>query len=132
MVRRYMDSFVPDEEITGGQCRTLGFIKKRTEQGIDTYQRDIEKEFNIRRSSVTSLLQLLERKGLIERQSVDEDARLKKLIITPLGYETDKKVMDGIYESEEHLRSALTEEEQETLRCLMDKIKKSVEEDNIC
>ena len=34
------------------------------------YQRDIEREFSITRSTVTNILQLMERKGYIERQSV--------------------------------------------------------------
>ena len=39
------------------------------------YQRDIEREFSITRSTVTNILQLMERKGYIERQSVPQDAR---------------------------------------------------------
>ena len=33
------------------------------------YQRDIEREFSITRSTVTNILQLMERKGYIERRS---------------------------------------------------------------
>ena len=36
------------------------------------YQRDIEREFSITRSTVTNILQLMERKGYIERQSVPQ------------------------------------------------------------
>ena len=46
------------------------------------YQRDIEREFSITRSTVTNILQLMERKGYIERQSVPRDARLKRLVLT--------------------------------------------------
>ena len=49
------------------------------------YQRDIEREFSITRSTVTNILQLMERKGYIERQSVPQDARLKRLILTEEG-----------------------------------------------
>ena len=41
------------------------------------FQRDIEREFSITRSTVTNILQLMERKGYIARQSVAQDARLK-------------------------------------------------------
>ena len=40
------------------------------------FQRDIEREFSITRSTVTNILQLMERKGYIERQSVPQVARL--------------------------------------------------------
>ena len=46
------------------------------------FQRDIEREFSITRSTVTNILQLMERKGYIRRQSVPQDARLKQLVLT--------------------------------------------------
>ena len=39
------------------------------------FQRDIEREFSITRSTVTNILQLMERKGYIQRQSVPQDDR---------------------------------------------------------
>ena len=55
------------------------------------YQRDIEREFSITRSTVTNILQLMERKGYIERQSVPQDARLKRLILTEEGAASTKR-----------------------------------------
>ncbi len=46
-------------------------------QSEPVFQRDIERDFSITRSTVTNILQLMERKGYIERQSVPQDARLK-------------------------------------------------------
>lgn len=46
------------------------------------FQRDIEREFSITRSTVTNILQLMERKGYIQRLSVPQDARLKQLVLT--------------------------------------------------
>ena len=37
------------------------------------FQRDIEREFSITRSTVTNILQLMERKGYIQRLSVPQD-----------------------------------------------------------
>ena len=48
----------------------------------DIYQKDIEREFQIRRSTATGILQLLEREGFIYRETAEQDARLKKLIPT--------------------------------------------------
>ena len=43
----------------------------------DVYQKDIEKMFSVRRSTVTNLIQLMEKKGYVRRESVAADARLK-------------------------------------------------------
>ena len=55
------------------------------------FQRDIEREFSITRSTVTNILQLMERKGYIERQSVPRDARLKRLVLTGGGGPAPRK-----------------------------------------
>ena len=77
----------------------------------------IEEEFNIRRSSVTSVLQLLEKKGYIKRVSVKDDKRLKKIILTGTGKLIQEKVHSLIQEGEQKLKDELTEEE---LKIFMD------------
>ncbi|MCD8025604.1 MAG: MarR family transcriptional regulator [Clostridiales bacterium] len=44
----------------------------------DIFQKDIEAEFAIARSTVTSILKLMEKKNYIRRISIESDARLKK------------------------------------------------------
>lgn len=46
------------------------------------FQRDIEHEFDLSRSTVSTILKELEKEGLIERKSVIIDARLKKVVPT--------------------------------------------------
>ena len=46
------------------------------------YQKDIETEFQIKRSTASTLLASMEKNGLITRRSVDHDARLKQVILT--------------------------------------------------
>ena len=65
------------DEATGKNGWIIGFIADN--QDRDIFQRDIEEMFSIRRSTVSSMLQLMEKKGLIIRESVGYDARLKKL-----------------------------------------------------
>lgn len=46
------------------------------------FQRDIERQFDLSRSTVSTILKELEKEGLIERKSVIIDARLKKVVPT--------------------------------------------------
>ena len=48
----------------------------------EIYQKDIEQEFKVSRATASNMLQLMERKGLIVRESVSRDARLKKISLT--------------------------------------------------
>ena len=76
------------------------------------FQRDIQEQFTIRRSTVTGILQLMEKNGLIVRSSVERDARLKKLELTPRGVELHERVTRSIREVEDGLSQCLTQEEK--------------------
>lgn len=107
--------------ITAVQGRILGFINHNS-KNRDIFQKDIEEELDIRRSSVTSVLQLMEKNGLIERASVSEDARLKKLIITEKGAEIQKIIYDVILDFEKSFRDELSEAEMNMLISLLDRL----------
>ena len=83
-------------------------IKKSSEP---VYQRDIEKKFNIRRSTATGILQNMEKNGLVTREPSKEDARLKQITLTKKAndsfenfekksVETEKKMIEGISQEE--------------------------------
>ena len=67
------------EQLTGVHGWLIHFLYDQTEP---VYQRDIEKRLCIRRSTVTATLNRMEKNGLIVRESVPEDARLKRIVLT--------------------------------------------------
>ena len=72
------------------------------------YQRDLEKEFHIRRSSVAETLRLMENKGLIVREYVSHDARLKRIVLTPKATAIQEQVVKKIEEVEIELTKGLS------------------------
>lgn len=111
--------------ITSVQGRILGFIYHQSDKR-DIFQKDIEEELDIRRSSVTSVLQLMEKNGYIKRESVSEDARLKKLILTEKGTEIQQIVHSSILEIEASLHEELSDEEIDTLVNLIQRLSKKI------
>ena len=87
------------------------------------FQRDIEREFSSTRATVTNILQLMEKKGYIERQSVPQDARLKQLILTEQGIQLHEKTILSFHQTEECVDSLLTPEEHAELLRLLNKLK---------
>ena len=79
------------------------------------------------RSTVTYILQLMERKGYIERQSVPQDARLKRLILTEEGGRVHEKTMLSLHQTDEFVAGLLTEEENAELLRLLNKLRKGLE-----
>jgi Transcriptional regulators len=122
---RTIDKETSKYGVTGVQGRILGFIYHEADKR-DIFQRDIEEELDIRRSSVTSVLQLMEKNGLINRVSVHEDGRLKKLMLTEKGIEIHQNVRHCIDKLEEELKSQLSIDEYNMLISLIDRLAKKI------
>ncbi len=122
-LRRYIDRNMPCDVLTGGQGRILGAIVMSTERGEDIYQKDLESEFHIRGSSVTGVLQLMEKKGLITRECSSRDGRLKRILPTAEGIRMHEIVSNNIIQNERGLKSVLTEDEITAIRQILKKLR---------
>ena len=91
------------------------------------FQRDIEREFSITRSTVTNILQLMERKGYIERRSVPQDARLKQLVLTEEGICFHEKTMLCFHQTDDYVAGLLTAEENTELLRLLNKLRDALQ-----
>ncbi len=93
----------------------------------DVFQRDLEKEFGITRSTASKNIDLLERDGFIERQKVDYDARLKKLVLTKKSEGILTLIKADQDELEAKLLEGFSEEELVTLRSYIRRLMTNLE-----
>ena len=102
----------PDEpgDLTILQKSILHFILFETMQR-DLYQKDLEKEFKVRRSTASENLRLLEKKGYLYRECAKEDARLKKIIPTEKAVCLRGQLLKSIERTEERIRQGIPEED---------------------
>lgn len=124
-INRRISKEAAQYNITGVQGRILGFIYCKSNKK-DIFQKDIEEELNIRRSSVTSVLQLMEKNGYIKRIRVSEDGRLKKIILTEKGLEIQRGVYACIINVEKSLRNELSDDEFHMLVALINRLSKKI------
>lgn len=73
------------------------------------------------------MLKLMETHGLIEKEAVPYDARLKKIVLTDKAIEIHKQIEHNINELEETLSRGITPEEQEIFFKVIEKIKANLE-----
>ena len=78
-LRRKLDMLSSRKDFSGSQGRTLHFLLAQTD---DIFQKDIEEEYSIRPSTATELLKQMEKNGLILREKVHYDNRMKKIDLT--------------------------------------------------
>lgn len=114
------------DKLTGTHGYMIGYIYNNRDKG-DIFQRDLEEEFSIRRSTATGILQLMEKNDLILRESVDYDARLKKLVLTPKAIVVHEAVIKEFDKIEDELKNGLTKEELDVFFRIINKMKENIE-----
>ena len=107
------------------QGRTLGFLYCNKDKVI--CQKDIEQEFLISRATASKMLQSMEKKELITRKELKEDARLKQILLTKKGEQQHLKMMNFFSEMEKLLVDGMTKEEADELYSLLKRVRYNLE-----
>lgn len=112
--------------LTGMQFAIVSYIAKESAER-DVFQKDLEQKFDIRKSTVTGILNTMERDGLLLRETVPYDARLRKMILTDKALQAKQNSEQVIETVESQLSKGLTEEEITTFLSILEKISKNAE-----
>ena len=125
LIRRYVDNKLHKkyiDSVTGTNGWSIRYI---AEHG-DVYQKDLEREFGITRSTASKVVGLMVQKGLIEHRSVPGDARLKKLVLTDRALELHKLIESDHEVIEKTLTKGFAEEELDVLCSYLERMKENI------
>lgn len=115
------------EGMTGKYGWIIGYLVEHLDE--DIYQKDIESVFSLRRSTVSNMLKLMERKGYVDRLPVDNDARLKKLVPTQKALDIHRRMVEELQKREQLLRQNITAEELDTFFVVLQKLRRNMGEE---
>ncbi|GGC90466.1 MarR family winged helix-turn-helix transcriptional regulator [Enterococcus wangshanyuanii] len=110
------------EPSSGIQMRILNFIHRKNCEPQAVYQKDVEQEFDIRRSTVSGIIQRMEKRGLIERHSCKEDNRLKAIFLTAAGEQKVKENIDKLENFDDRLINNIPTEELDVFFHVLEKL----------
>lgn len=130
-VRRYLENNEPPvsgDKLTCSNAWIIGYLSRA--EG-DVFQKDLEEEFGITRSTISKVLMLLEKKGIIQRIGVIHDARLKKLTLTEKGRAIAAQMNDSGARMEAQLTHGFTDEELMQLSDYMRRMRANLGDTNI-
>ena len=94
-------------------------------------RKDIEKEFEINKSTVTCIIKLMEKKGYIQRQSVEYDGRLKRIRLTDKGEKSHIEALRSIKKVEGILRQNIPDEELDSFFDTINKLKSNLSKEMV-
>lgn len=127
LLRRYVEENAACEtvqQLTQMQIFVLAYLYQNRDHAV--YQRDLETEFLIRRSTITELLKGMEQKKLIVRTAVAEDARLKQIILTPKAVALHEAVAQAMQKIEHMVLQNLTQQEMHEFYRILCKVKQNL------
>lgn len=110
--------------MTPMQAQVIRFLRENRQ---DRFQKDIETAFSIRRSTATGILQLMEQHGLIRREAVAHDARLKKLTLTEKAVAMDERIGRQLACIEARLRRGIEEQDVALFLCVLKKMSQNLQ-----
>ncbi len=116
------------DSVTGTNGWIIAYLSCNRDK--DVFQKDIEKAFDVTRSTASKVIDLMEQKGLVERQRVEHDARLKKLVLTPKAeslselFEKEREIL------EETLTKGFTQDEKNTLLDYIRRMKTNLDKED--
>ncbi|MBD8078353.1 MarR family winged helix-turn-helix transcriptional regulator [Cellulosimicrobium arenosum] len=116
--RKAGEDWIRERDLSHEQSFVLGYLT----QNPGAIQRDIAEVSRTSAASVTSLLQGLERRGLVERRPAPDNGRVKLVYATPSGSDLIAGFTDAISAIDEKILTPLDEAERSTLQKLLTKI----------
>lgn len=112
------EDWIRERELSHAQGFVLGYLA----QNPGSIQRDIAEITRTSAASVSSLLQGLERRGLVERRTEPGNERSKRVYATELGEELTAGFESEMARADETILAPLTPQERATLITLLQKV----------
>ena len=130
LCKQRMDLALKEYDVTQMQARVLLYLM-HAEKEKDVHQRELERQFRIKGSTVNGIVERLEEKGLLTRVYERTDGRCRKLSVTEKG----RQLQNNMYQSIEKIEALMirgfsdedTEKTKELLRRMIDNLKKGEE-----
>ena len=111
--------------LTPTQMQIVEYILNHNNEEI--YQKDLENVLNLRRATVSGVLQTMEKNKLIDRIIDNDDSRTKKIILNIKAKEIFNKNIKRLEELEKIATQNIPQDELEIFSKVIEKMKNNIE-----
>lgn len=111
--------------VTSVQMSILCFLDSRGSSLV--YQKDIENLFRVRRSTITEIINVMEKNALLKRVFDPCDKRKRVIVLTETGLRYVNEFKDVIRDVESNIYDGITDSEKEMLVFVFEKMSKNIE-----
>ena len=125
------EKYTAEFDITSAQGRLLEIIVNDTLNGVDVTRKHLEQVANVKGSSITSLLDGLQRKKFIIKNTSKNDRRALSIKVTKRGYAAITKVQELFALQEKQLLLGMTKEEKKIFFDLLERACQNIQNMNL-
>lgn len=126
LARERMDARLSGCDVTPVQTHALLYLHRH---GGQAPQCEVTAFWKVKPSTANGILDRMEEKGLVRRTVSGSDARKRLITLTEKGKEQQALFQERLLDTERALLRGFTPEEEQTLRGLLDRIMRNLEED---
>ena len=94
----------------------------------DICQKDIEAETNLKKASITGVIDSLAEKGFVERTVAEDDRRKNYIKLTRKAFRFKDMIENNVREVDEIMTKGVSKKELENFFTVIDKIRKNIED----
>ncbi|WP_298032332.1 MarR family winged helix-turn-helix transcriptional regulator [uncultured Dysosmobacter sp.] len=126
LAKERMDARLSGYDVTPAQTHALLYLHHH---GGSAPQCELTAFWKVKPSTANGILDRMEEKGLVRRTVIGSDARKRLITLTEKGEERQLLFRERFMDTERALLRGFTLEEEQTLRSLLDRIIRNLEED---
>ncbi len=126
IIKRHIDQATVKYGLTAEQGRIILYLHQHNNDVV--HLTDLESSFNLRKSTLTSTVNILEKNGYVIRTVENNDLRQKRIVLTPLGEEKVQLLLNTFKLENDNAIKKLTNEESKELSRLLNKVLDSINE----
>lgn len=123
IIQKRLFSMIKDTELSLGQPKILDYLREHN----GSIQKDISAACNIEQASLTSVLNGMEKKGLIVRKMQDGNRRSLYVYMTEKGSELARRIASEFEKIESSAMEDFSDKDKETLITLLSKMYKNID-----
>jgi len=124
LIVRYFHNFADDYDLSMNHAAIIKYLVKNKDENV--YTKDIEKIFNVRSSTTSRMLTLMEFNGLIERIDDKNDTRRKIIKPTKKAIEVVNSINNKLEEVEIKLKENIKKDELDIFFKVVEQMKQNI------
>ncbi len=123
LLEQLFNKNLANEDLSVSHARLIYLLYKN--DGMT--QSELQQDLLIKPSSITKLIDVLEKKGLVKREASNEDARIKRIYLTNEGKKKEEILCNIKEKTEVNLLITISESEHQDLIRILKSIKQTLQ-----